>query len=140
MYKIIIRAFISGFTQLFNFMFYYIGNVIWFMYNSHIIYNEAATKSKAKCWVTYGEKDRNIPKSASGTNRNGLAGAHRSRTYRRHRRVPTNGFEVRGVHRGPSAPINYNSYTLFSKNAIYFLDDHTILTIKVLMRYGKAIG
>jgi len=34
-----------------------------------------------------------------------LAGAHRSRTYRRHRRVPTNGFEVRGVHRGPSAPI-----------------------------------
>jgi len=33
-----------------------------------------------------------------------LAGAYRSRTYRRHRRAPTNGFEVRGTHRDPSAP------------------------------------
>ena len=55
-----------------------------------------------------------------------LAGAHRSRTYRRHRRVPTNGFEVRGVHRGPSAPINYKGYTWFSNSAIHFLDDYII--------------
>lgn len=40
-----------------------------------------------------------------------LAGAHRSRTYRRHRKVPTNGFEVRGVHRGPSAPTGYQGST-----------------------------
>ena len=34
-----------------------------------------------------------------------VAGAHRSRTYHRHRRVPTDGFEVRGAHRDPSAPV-----------------------------------
>lgn len=49
-----------------------------------------------------------------------LAGAHRSRTYRRHRKVPTNGFEVRGVHRGPSAPTSYQGSTWDSGSAIRF--------------------
>jgi hypothetical protein len=80
------------------------------------------------------------PKNSSKNIKFILAGAHRSRTYRRHRRVPTNGFEVRGVHRGPSAPIDYNGYTLFSNSAIHFFYDYTILTIKVLMRQGKAVG
>ena len=55
-----------------------------------------------------------------------LAGAHRSRTYRRHRKVPTNGFEVRGVHRGPSAPTSYQGSTWASGSAIRFLDGWTI--------------
>ena len=34
-----------------------------------------------------------------------VAGARGSRTHRGHRRVPTNGFEVREHHRAPTAPI-----------------------------------
>ena len=33
-----------------------------------------------------------------------MAGAGGSRTPRRHRRVPTNGFEVREAHQSPSTP------------------------------------